>query len=236
MTKKRRRLTLAEREKNAAKRVSDAEKKLANIKSQIADERRRRRTRCKIIAGGLLLREAKDNTRLRAWFHGQLADLGSEDLALFADIYPDLLTSDLVPEPEVADEAAPPADTTEPAASPDLKSPPAAEPSLATAESAPTAVSPADALAAAKRRLQDMLADSLREAEIENTDANIVTLVDALCAQLGVTREEDLTDPGTVESLIALQERSPVDAKAAAGAPSPPAEPEGVGHGDPAGA
>ena len=77
-------------------------------------------------------------------------------------------------------------------------------------EPEPVAAGPEAELAADKLRLTEMLADSLTEAGIEDTNDNILALLDAACTQVGVTRE-DLNDIGTVNSLIALQQVSPVD-------------------------
>ena len=247
---KKRREALREEEKKLEKKWRESQ-----VRMKARD--RKLDTRRKIVAGALTLDLVAESDRIREWFIEQLWQdhVPDRDRILFDD----LLTEDEIAackqrikderarkaaerEAEEAAKAAsaraattytqPPSD---PQAAAILGSAPAPEPEpVAAAEPAPATVSPEDALAAAKLRLQDMLADSLREAEIENTDANIVALVEALCAQMGITRE-DLTDPGTVESLIALQKRSPVDAKAAAGAPSPSAEPEAGGQGDPAG-
>ena len=131
-----------------------------------------------------------------------------------AAIFAGAVTPAVAPTPEPAatkSAAIPPAAPVAPRAEP--KPEPAAtvsEPEAVAAEPEAPADPAAQTLAAHKRELTELLVNNLTEAGLPNSRENILALLDASCAQVGVTRA-DLDDSDTVESLIALQRVSPVD-------------------------
>lgn len=77
------RLTAQERLERAKEAKARAEAEIRSLAARARAEDRKRDTRRKIIMGGILLQEVRQNPKLKAWLMARLRELPEKDQAPF---------------------------------------------------------------------------------------------------------------------------------------------------------